>query len=229
MLGRWDEVLAAREEFTPEQINSGGVVLSLLQAGVEINCHRGELDDARRLYSLFARLDDSTDVQDRSARLAVTAALRRAEGRLEEALEAGAATIETAEILGSSFQGVKHGVVDAFEAALALGNTERATELFAFVDELSPAVRSPYLDAHVLRLRARRDGDAKGLAAVAARFRALNIPFWLAVALVEQAEVEDGPEVGGLLAEAREIFERLGAAPWLERAGGARQAVEVGV
>jgi class 3 adenylate cyclase/tetratricopeptide (TPR) repeat protein len=218
MLGRWDEVLATRNEFTEEQFNSGGVVLSLLQAGVEIHCQRGELDDARQLFSRFARLEDSTDVQDRSTHLAVTAALRRAEGRLEEALEAGAATIETAAILGPAFQGVKHGVVDALESALALGDTARAAELLAFVDGLTPAVLPPYLDIHALRLRARLAGDASGLAAAAARFRALAVPFWLAVTLLEHVEaLGGGPAAERPLAEAREIFERLEATPWLER------------
>ena len=35
-------------------------------------------------------------------------------------------------------------------------------------------------------------------------------------------------ETEPLLDEAREIFERLGATPWLERTGGARTVVEVG-
>jgi tetratricopeptide (TPR) repeat protein len=219
MLGRWDEVLAIRNEFTEEQLNSGGVILSLLQAGVEIYCRRGALDDARRLLTLFDRLEESSDVQDRGTYLAVVSALRRAEGRLEEATEAGAATLATAETLGPAFQGVKHGVVDALEAALALGDTARADELFAFIDGLVSAQRPPYLDAHALRLRAREAGDAKGLAAAAARFRTLSIPFWLGVTLLEQADaLGAGAEAMELQTEAGEIFERLGATPWLEQA-----------
>ncbi len=219
MLGRWDEVLAIRDEFTDEQLDSGGVVLSLLQAGVEVYCGRGQLDEARRLLALFARLADSSDLQDRGCYLGCTAALRRAEGRLEEALEAGAETLTTVETMGPGFQGVKHGVVDALEAALALGETGRAEKLFAFVDGLSPGIRPPYLDAQVLRLRARQGGDGKGLAAAAARFRALSIPFWLGVTLLEQAEaVGGGREAARLRSEAGEIFEQLGATPWIEQA-----------
>ena len=40
------------------------------------------------------------------------------------------------------------------------------------------------------------------------------MPFWLAVTLLEQGEAAG-------LAEAREIFERLEAAPWLERVAAA--------
>jgi hypothetical protein len=169
---------------------------------------------------LFAHLEHSSDIQDRGCYLAATAVLRRAEGRLDEAVEAGLGTLEPAEVLGPGFQGAKHGVVDALEAALALGDRARAEELFAFVDGLAPGLRPPYLDAHMLRLRAREAGDANGLAAAATRFRALSIPFWLGVTLLEQAEaLGDGAEAAQLRTEAREIFEQLGATPWVERAG----------
>jgi class 3 adenylate cyclase len=218
MLGRWDEVLAVREAFSDDDLNSGGVVLSLLQAGVEVYCGRGELDQARRLIASFGRLEDSSDLQDRGCYLATTAVLRRAEGRLDEALEAGAGTIMTAETLGPGFQGLKHGVLDALEAALELGDTERGNELFAFVDGIPPGVRPPYLDVQVQRLRARETGDARGLATAAARFRSLGIPFWLGVTLLEQAQALGmHGEADRVRAEAREIFERLGATPWLAR------------
>jgi hypothetical protein len=189
-----------------------------MQAGVEVYCRRGDLEEARRLLALFGRLEASSDLQDRGTYLAAVAALRRTEGRLEEAFEAGAATIATAATMGSSFQGVKHGVVDALEAALALGDTARANELFTWVDGLSPGERPPYLHVHALRLRAREAGDANGLAAAATRFRALDNPFWLGVTLLEQAEaLGAGAEATSLHAEARDIFERLEATPWLER------------
>ena len=215
MLGRWDEVIAAREAFDQNMIDGGGVVLSLLQAGVEVYAQRGELDDARELYGMFARLEHSTDVQDQGTYNAATAALRRAEGRLAEALAAGAATIEIAGVFGVTFQGVKHGVVDALEAALALGDTAKVEELFAFMDAAPPAGRSPYLDLHAQRLRARMTGDADGLLAAVRRFRELESPFWVAVTLLEHAELT-GDDASR--AEAQAIFGQLGAKPWLERA-----------
>jgi len=219
MLGRWDEAIEGREQFGEEQINSGGVVLSLLQAAVDIYVQRGELEQARQLYGLFSRLEASTDVQDQGTYAAATASLLRGEGRLEEALAAGSATMAVADVLQPSFQGVKHGVVDALEAALALGESAKAEELFAFVDGIVPALRSPYLDAQVQRLQARTAGDAAGLEAAVARFRELEAPFWVAVTLLELAELTvDEPA----RAEAQEIFAGLGARPWLERAASAR-------
>ena len=75
-------------------------------------------------------------------------------------------------------------------------------------------------------LRDDRDGAAELLARAVDQFRALQTPYPLAIALVEQAEL--GPEdSAALLAEAREIFERLGATPWLERVDAAERAVAV--
>jgi tetratricopeptide (TPR) repeat protein len=215
MSGRWDDVVATADEFTQEQIDAGGVVLGLMQSGVYVHVERGEFDEARRILSLFSRVVGSTDVQDRSTYLAANAALRRAEGRFAEALSDGAATIETAPTLGPDFQGVKHGVVDALEAALALGDSGSAHELLAFIDGMSPGIRPPFLDAQAHRFRARMASDAAGLELAARLFRELEIPFSLGVTLLEHAELT-GSETSH--AEAREIFQRLGASPWLERA-----------
>src|SRR5207302_3133636 len=97
---------------------------------------------------------------------------------------------------------------------LALGDTEKADELFAFADGLPPGARSTYLDLQVQRIRARLAGDAAGLQATARRFRELESPFWVAVTLLEHAELT-GDESSR--AEAREIFDGLRARPWIDR------------
>jgi len=223
MLGRWDEVTATALDFGEEQVNAGGVVLSVLQAGVSAFAERGELDEARRLHDLFARLEGTTDIQEQSAYAAATATLRRAEGRLEEALAAGEAALEVAAVFGPRFQGVKHGLVDALEAALALGDTDKVEGLLAFADGIAPAQRAPYLDVQVRRLRARTAGDADALRAAVTRFRELEAPFWVAVTLLELAELTGDAASRD---EARAIFEQLRARPWVERAA-ARQPAEI--
>jgi hypothetical protein len=215
MLGRWDEAQTTSEEFTPEQFESGGLMLSLLQSAVEIHIQRGELDDARRVFSMFSRLEESTDVQERSCYLGSRAALRRAEGRPQEALADGEATIEAGRTLGIPAQAVKQGLVEAVEAALALGESAKVEELLAHVESVPPGSRPPYLDAQAKRFRARLTGDGACYEAAAERFRDLGLPFWLAVTLLEHAELT-GDESS--FAEARETFERLRAMPWLERA-----------
>jgi tetratricopeptide (TPR) repeat protein len=223
MLGRWDEARAGSEEFTREQIVAGGVMLSLLQVGVEINVQRGELDEARRVFAMFDHLEESSDVQDRTVYLGSRACLRRAEGRLREALADGEATIETGRTLGVSFQAVKQGIVEALEAAFALGETARLEELLTSIESVPPGSRAPYLDAQARRFRARlAGGDRSSYEAAARQFRELDLPFWLAVTLLEQ-----GGTAG--LAEAREIFERLEAAPWLDRVTAAETDQHVNV
>jgi hypothetical protein len=110
--------------------------------------------------------------------------------------------------LGLRQQGVKQAIVDALEAALALGDTTRADELFAFVDATPPGRRPPYLDAHIQRLRARLARDADGFDAAARRFRELESPFSLAVTLLDKADTLGDEEAR---AEATEIFGQLGA------------------
>jgi hypothetical protein len=111
--------------------------------------------------------------------------------------------------------------VDALEAALALGETAKAEELLAFIEELPAGQRPPFLETNAIRIRARVAGDAPGLADAAGRFRSMSMPFWLAVTQLEQAEtLGPGGTAEALLGEARATFERLGAIPWLERAGG---------
>jgi hypothetical protein len=233
MLGRWDDAQALSQEFTPEQIDAGGVVLSLLQSGVVIHIERGEPDGARRIFSMFSRLEGSTDVQERSCYLASRAALRRAEGRPQEALVDGEATIELGRTLGIAAQAVKQGIVEAVEAAFALGESAKIEELLASIETIPPGSRPPYLDAQARRLRARLAEDAAGYEAAAEGFRELGIVFWLAVTLLEHGELLVGQgrptDAEPLLADAGEIFERLEARPWLERvrAAAAEQQAQI--
>jgi tetratricopeptide (TPR) repeat protein len=214
MLGRWDEALSVMEELTEEQTRSGGMFLSFLSGPLEIHLQRGDLMEARRLYSLFTSLEGSADVQDRVCYFGATAALARAEGRALDALDAGRHFTEAEETLGISHQAVEQNVVEALEAALALGERGTVEELIGELDSMPPGRRPPFLDAHRRRFRGRLDGDPAELEAGAGRFREIGLPFWLAVTLLEHAELTDDETS---LAEAREIFDSLQATPWLER------------
>jgi predicted ATPase/class 3 adenylate cyclase len=214
MTGRWDEALNVIEELTEAQARSGGMFLSLLSGPLEIHVQRGDLAEARRLYSLVSNLEGSTDVQERVCFFGATAAVFRAENRLHEALEAGQKVIEGQQTLGISHQAIEQGLVEALEAAVALGERDTARELLATIEATPPGRRPPYLDAHGYRFRARLDGDPADFETAAVRFREIGIPFWLAVTLLEHSELT-GDESS--LTEAREIFEALQATPWLER------------
>ena len=160
-------------------------------------------------------------MQERAVYLGMRAALHRAEGKLREALADVRAALETVPAMGLSFQTAKQAIVEGVEAALALGDTATAEELLTMVERTHAAA--------CLRISRRRRsasvrgsaGDAARLAAAAARFQELGLDFWHAVATLEQSEL-DG-DVSGL-DEAREVFERLRARPWLERAQAASAA-----
>ncbi len=217
MTGRWDDALAAAAEI-PEDRLQETTTLSLLTSVFEIRLHRGEIEEAGRLLSLYGDLGASSDVQERACHDAAVAGLRRAEGRLEEALAAGLEAIEVGrEQFGIGSQSVKQAFLHSVEAALALGRREQAEELLALVDSAPPGLRPPYLEAQAQRLRARLAVDPSGLEVAAARFRELKMPFWLAVSELEQAEAAADGDATRILAEARETLERLGARPWIER------------
>ncbi|HWQ22781.1 MAG TPA: adenylate/guanylate cyclase domain-containing protein [Gaiellaceae bacterium] len=229
MLGRWNEAVATFAQL-PEDKLFTGTTLSLLDSVLQIALARGDLDEARRILGLFAELESSADVQDRSGYLGAAAAIARAEGRLEDAVALGLEAIEVSrDAFGVGNQGVKQGTVQALEALLDLGDRARAEELLEGIEALKPGVRPPYLEAQAHRFRGRLAGAAEvadeRFAAAASRFRELGIVFWLAVTLLEH-----GKRTGhsALLAEAREIFESLRATPWLERVDSARALAKVG-
>jgi hypothetical protein len=97
------------------------------------------------------------------------------------------------------------------------------------IDALPAGRRTRFLLGHSHRFHAQiaaRRGEIDqvlpGFEAATQYFREASLPFWLAVTLLEESEWLDGERRFGdatsLLGESREIFQRLGAARWLERA-----------
>jgi hypothetical protein len=136
-------------------------------------------------------------------------------------VEDGVAAVESADLQGAGNQAAKQGFVWAAEAALALSDHARVEKLLSFVEGLPPGLRPPFLAAHGQRFRARMSDDEAGFKAAASGFREYDFPFWLAVTRLEHAEwlTRQGrvAESEPMLAEAREIFDRLEATPWIER------------
>jgi hypothetical protein len=132
-----------------------------------------------------------------------------------------------------TFLTVKLGLVEALECAFALGDSDKARELLGIIEALRPGDRPPLLEAHAHRLRARLEGNEVGLEAATARFRQLDMAFYLAVTLLEHGEWlvrQDQPNrAQPLFAEASDIFERLEARPWLERVTAAARTQQLQV
>ena len=124
-----------------------------------------------------------------------------------------------------STQTVKQGLVEAIEAALALGETARAAELVGTIDAIPPGLQPPYLTAQASRFHALLAGTDESaeswFGAAETGFEEIGVVFWQAVTLLQHCEWLVGQgrpdEASPLLAEARETFERLEATPWLDR------------
>jgi class 3 adenylate cyclase/tetratricopeptide (TPR) repeat protein len=215
LLGRWDEAIARAAETSEDVANPG-----LLTHLATVLAERG--DSARAKERLAdPTLQASEDVQLLTALAVADATILRKDGRLREALERAESGLAAGDELGITFLTVKLGLVEALEAAFSLGDTNKTRELLEVIEALRPGERPPLLEAHAHRFRAKMTDDADEFRAATAMFRELSLTFWLAVTLFEHAEVltawDRRGEAEPLLTEAREIFERLQATPWLER------------
>jgi class 3 adenylate cyclase/tetratricopeptide (TPR) repeat protein len=229
LTGRWEEAVSLAAEI-PEHEAASGTTGALLSSLPEIHVARGNPSEARKLLARFGALEASADVQEHAIHAAARGAVLHAERRHADAVAAGEVAFQARGELGAAHQAVKAGFVWAVEAAFALADVGKVEELLAAVEQLPPGQRPPFLQAQAARVRARlaavrgdREGVEAGFKAAAGMLRELGIPFWLAVTLLEHAEWlakdEDPQRAEPLLTEARALFERLGAQPWLERLG----------
>jgi class 3 adenylate cyclase/tetratricopeptide (TPR) repeat protein len=229
LLGRWDEALARAEE--AESLPGAEHTPELFLHLVAIDCWRGRATEARARLERYSANRDSTEFQTRSAYALHEAMVFRTEGKPRAALEVLEGEIGgLADQLAYSFLTVKLCLVEALEAAFESGDAAKLEELLGGIERLRPGERPPLLTAHAGRFRARVTEDsseAEARFALAKElFRELEMVFWLAVTQLEQAEwliqQDRADEAWPLVDEASEVFVRLEATPWLERA---RQAV----
>jgi class 3 adenylate cyclase/tetratricopeptide (TPR) repeat protein len=224
LLGRWDEALALVGE--AEQVTSTSYTKIGQLAVVSIHCARGEPERARSELTRLAAVGESEDPQAIAAYGAFEARVLRAEGKLQEAMTAAERALAVRHEVGLTYWALKAAIVEALEAAFALGAQEKFHEHLGTLDAAHPGGLTPFLRAQRARFRARSsatlDPQAESEFATAEeQFRTVGTPFYLAVTQLEHAEslLEQGrrEESEPLLAEARETFERLESKPWLER------------
>jgi ATP/maltotriose-dependent transcriptional regulator MalT len=229
LLGRWDEALAREAE-----VNAAGMVAveHLLVHLIEIDCWRGNVEQARSRLERSAELITHESVDYATGYRLHEAQLLRTEGSLRAAQEALEQVLAARSELGISSLPVKLGFVEALECAFELGDSGKLEQLLETIEALRPGERPPLLEAHALRFRAKLAGDAaaaeKDFRRAADIFRERELIFWLAVTELEQAEWLLGrgqpDDAQPLLVNARETFEQLEAKPWLERVDAARIA-----
>jgi class 3 adenylate cyclase/tetratricopeptide (TPR) repeat protein len=228
-VGNWDEAAEFAASIAEEEVRSAPTDCLSLFAFGETYIDRGQTAELEKLLSWTPQLAAADDWQARSTYLSCRACLRRAQDRNAEALaDAEEAINIAAEPGGAGHQNVKAGFRVACEAAFALNDIAKVEELLTFVDRLGPGERPPYLHAQTTRFRARLADTQGDTAAVQPAFleaeetfSELGMPFWLAVVRLEHAEwlVANGrhSEANSMLSEARQVFERLHARPWIDR------------
>jgi class 3 adenylate cyclase/tetratricopeptide (TPR) repeat protein len=231
--GDWAEALELVSQVPGEQL---GLSLSAVGALSEIAGARGDADEARRVLSSASSLESSADVQDRATYLNARAVVDTLDGKHADALARSEEALETSSLLGTGVSvDTKIAVDRALDLALSLGRLERVDELVAWIDAIPPGKRPPSLGAQAARSRARlaaergeQDRVEQGFKTAAGAFREHGLPFQLAVVLLEHGEwlglQGRTDEAEPLLAESREIFQRLEAPPWLERCDAVRVA-----
>ncbi|MGE5273975.1 MAG: ATP-binding protein [Verrucomicrobiota bacterium] len=228
LLGHWDDVFRVTAELDDIAESSDSHPEAKLMAVPTAHVHRGEIEDARRELEAGSVAAASEEVQARVLYSLCEAVVLRAERRPREALAAASRALVERDKLNVRHPFFKHSLVEATEAAFDLDDLDRVTELLGEWERMRPTDRTLFLEGHYARFRARLaerhgedDGVEPGMLRAHGLFRELSMPFHLAVALLEHGEwlVAQGraAEAVPLLEEAREIFDRLKARPWLER------------
>jgi predicted ATPase/class 3 adenylate cyclase len=227
-LGRWDEALERVDGLDLDDPGIPEVVRMNLLNLVPLFVNRGELDRARERLALVGDIDSSQDVQVLAVSRVTQASLLRAEGKNSEALAAAEEAFATRAEFGVRASHVKEALVEAVEAAFALGDLGKVEELLGVIEGLRPGELTPYVQAQGARFGARlaaargeRERVEPGFEAAARQFGDLSMPFALAVTLLEHGEwlvsQDRAAEAEPMFELARATFGELRAAPWLER------------
>jgi class 3 adenylate cyclase/predicted ATPase len=239
-LGEWEETLALYGQLPLDDwaaSRQGFSAVPLVLATIFGN--RGQLDDLERLLDRFEEMATSGDEQERSSYHSGVARFHLLRGDVGQALAVAEEAFASRATFGLGAEQIKEAFATAGEAAIRLGDMSKAGELVAFVDSLPPGTKNLSLDAYATRFRAHlaAQSDAseaeQHFSTSSALFRELAAPLPLAVVQTERAEALKRAgrtdEAAEPLAEARELFERLGATPWLARVDAVRAGSEVNV
>ncbi|HYX75917.1 MAG TPA: adenylate/guanylate cyclase domain-containing protein [Gaiellaceae bacterium] len=228
ILGEWDAADLPVEELEGTDWDAllWSLRLDYAGAAVVLNVERGRLETARAIMEHVPG-EERAETQERGTIALGRAALARGEGRPEDALRFALEAASLGGTIGNFHPIFKQALAAALDAAVALDEPSRPGEVFERIRGLSPGVRTPLVDAQLARYAAHCAAAAGDLGDADRRFRnasellrEVGASFYLAVVLLEHGALlatERPDEAEPLLAEARETFERLGAAPWLDR------------
>jgi predicted ATPase/class 3 adenylate cyclase len=226
MLGNWDELEGSDEEIAERLEGGTRARLDVIGILPRLYLNTGRLDRLRWLADRMVA--PSAEVQDTAGHALAHVSYARAEGRLADALAKANEVLAMQEELGFEHPMFRLALVDALETAYELGDHDSVSRRLDEFRRRRPADQLPFGVGQVRRfeaLLAAASGDVdlaeERLRAAAEILREISARFYLAVVLLEHGkwltEADRADDAEPLLREAREIFERLGAAPWLER------------
>jgi tetratricopeptide (TPR) repeat protein len=213
-LGRIDEARDAFEQVPEEGRHFGSVSYLPIHLGLL----KGDVAGVRRLVDeMEIGRSEIADVQDRLAYAFLSAAVANASGDHERAL--GLVTPWLDQPLSSVSKVVYE---EALTAAAELGREADVRAVIERIEAIPPGTQPPTLRCLALRFRARLgDQPDDRFRAAAALSREYGMTLVTAGLQVEHAEWLLGEwrtdEAAPLLSEARAVFERVGAQPWLDR------------
>jgi len=223
MLGRWDEALRRAEE--AESLRPTAFVRGLLTIAAEIHLHRGQRELARELLGRHADLADSENPEFACSYRILVAQVMAADGRLEEAVEAAVLAMNDFQRAAATWL-----PFSCLEVGAEITEERLLRELLGITPHDGGSARGTRAQTARLGARLPEHDPVTELLEAERLFRDLEAPFYVAAVQTERAEhllaAGRSDEAGPLLAEAREVFERLRATPWLERvdAAGGLQA-----
>jgi tetratricopeptide (TPR) repeat protein len=220
MTGRWDDALDTLAQ-VPDSEKGGPDIIGLLVSIPVIHIARGDVDGAAEVIHHFEGYGRSTDVQQIAAFACAQASLLRAQGRPDEAMACAREAVDQGLSLGT-IATVKIGLTQGLAAAFELDSLDEVERQIAIVEDLTPGMVTPFLQALAGRWKARlaarsdRDGDAEPLfKASIGLFRETGIPYWRAITQVEYGEwlASSGrpDDARASFDEARGTFESLSA------------------
>jgi hypothetical protein len=211
----WDEQIELmRAELEKSVLRADRVRLRTFLGAMQLA--RGE-GIGEVIADLEAIVDDAADPDEQFARLQIHAldALLR-----HDFTEAYRHAVEATD-LPTQIPDVSLRI--GMHAAIALGDVDRVRTLAERFDALplagssSRAARRHYAAA-LAALEGRTDEAVRGFLAAADERRRLQIHFIMAAGVVDAVTLlPDRPELRPLVAEARAVFDRIGARPWLDR------------
>jgi class 3 adenylate cyclase/tetratricopeptide (TPR) repeat protein len=220
-VGEWDEALEIAQRSGQEQLPNWSMLWV-----TAIYAWRGELAEARRCLAIAEQDLDRNEVQAVAGYHAQEASVLLAEGKPADALQAAEVALEGRNTFGLSQVG--DALYYALEAAFELGDPVKIDALLAIIEQtpagsLSAGLRA--IGAHFGARRAALHQDsataAAGFAAAALLLQEAGATFARAEVLLAHAEWLAGEgridDAAPLAAEARDVFERLRAAPYVER------------